>query len=74
MDEVEVGWILYAACTWSSEEYDRVFSKLPNVIRMRLFEKKECFYGDVSIEKLVQSVPDILIKFIDMILKGADFN
>ena len=40
---------------------------------MRLFEKEECFDGDVSIERQVQSVPDILIKLISMILEGSNF-
>ena len=41
---------------------------------MRLFEKDKCFDGDVSIEREVQSVPDILIKFIgNMILEGGNF-
>ena len=70
----EVGRALYAASTWSSEEHDRVFSKTARAVRMRLFEKEECFDGDVSIEIQVQSVPDILIKFISMILEGGDFN
>ena len=70
----EVGRALYTACTWSSEEHDRVFSKTARAIRMRLFEKEECFDGDMSVEIQVQSVPDILIKFISMILEGGDFN
>ena len=41
---------------------------------MRLFEKEEYFGGDVSIERQVQSVPDILIKFIRIIFQGDDFN
>ena len=41
---------------------------------MSLLEKNECFGGDVSIEKQVQSVPDILIKFISIILQEGDFN
>ena len=49
--EDEVGRALYASCTWSSEELDRVFSKTASAIRIRLFEKEEYFDGDVSIEK-----------------------
>ena len=71
-DEAEQA--LYAACMWSSEEHDQVFSKTARAIRIRLHEKEECFDEDVSIERLVQSVPDILIKFISMILEGGDFN
>ena len=66
--------VLYAACTWSSEEHDRIFSKTARAIRMRLFEKEECFDGDVSIERQEQSVPDKLIKLISTILEGDDFN
>ena len=69
----KVGWGLYAACTWSSEEHYRIFTKTATAIRMRLFEKEECFDGDVSIERQVQSVPDILIKLISMILEGSNF-
>ena len=70
----EAGQALYAACMWSSEEHDQVFSKTARAIRIRLHEKEECFDEDVSIERLVQSAPDILIKFISMILEGGDFN
>lgn len=39
-----------------------------------VFEKEECFDGDVSKKRHVQSVPDILIKFSSMILERADLN
>ena len=39
-----------------------------------LFEKEECFDGDVLKKRHVQSVPDILIKFSSMILEGAELN
>ena len=70
----EVGRVLYAAFTWSSEEHDCVFSKTARAIRVRLFEKEEFFDGDASLERQVQSVPDILIKFISIILEGGNFN
>ena len=40
----------------------------------RLFEKEECFDGEMPIERNVQSVPDKLIKLISMILEGGDFS
>lgn len=60
--------------TWSSEDHDQVFSKTARAIRIRSFEKDECFDKDVSIEKQVQSILDILIKLISIILEGRDFN
>ena len=49
----EIGRTLYAVCTWSSEEYDRAFSKRARTLRMRFYEKEECFDEDVLIEKQV---------------------
>ena len=37
-------------------------------------EKEEFFHGDMLIERQVQSVLDILIKFISMILEGGDLS
>ena len=39
----KVGRALYAEWTWSSKEHNRVFSKTARTMRMRLFEKEECF-------------------------------
>ena len=36
--------------TWSSEEHDQVFSKTARAIRIRLFEKDECFDKDVMFQ------------------------
>ena len=67
----EVGRALYAACTWSNEECNRVLYKAAKIVRHELFQNEEIFDGDVSLERQSASVPSVLTELIAMILEGG---
>ena len=70
----EVGRALYAACTWSNEECNRVLYKAAKIVRHELFQNEEIFDGDVSLERQSASVPSVLTELIAMILEGGASN
>ena len=66
LDE-EVGPALFEACeTLSDTEIGFLMSKLSNHIRKQMFEEDVIFDGDVSADKMRESVSPLLLHFVEL--------
>ena len=69
--EENVGFAIYESSKDSSFDEAVILCNTAKIIRKHLFETKEVFNGDLSLNKQEQSVPKILLHLISLILEGT---
>ena len=70
----EIGRALFEACQSSSHDDRMIISKAASVIRKQLFNNDEIFDGDLSRERQMASIPQVLHQLIQLLLKGGTCN
>ena len=65
---------LFQACIYSSTEDNVVIDDAARRIRKVLFLNDQTFNGDVSRQCHIESVPNILIRLVSLILNRGNYN
>ena len=72
--ESEMGRALFEESQSSSHDDGMIVAKAASVIRKQLFNNDEIYNGDLSRERQMTSIPQVLHHFIQFLLEGETYN